>query len=116
MTRDNPPHMFEKNIRKLESRRSYCVERVREQKPDIGRFSRTICPSTEFFQARIVIERTVITAGIFARAFIEMKEVVKNGAAYNDGRIQSGDKILAINGQDISNMGQDVVYRILQVC
>ena len=46
---------------------------------------------------------------------VYVKEVVKNGAAYNDGRIQSGDKILAINGQDISNMGQDVVYRILQV-
>ena len=46
---------------------------------------------------------------------VYVKEVVKNGAAYNDRRIQPGDKILAINGQDISNAGQSVVYQMLQV-
>jgi len=46
---------------------------------------------------------------------VYVKEVVKNRAAYNDRRIQPGDKILAINGQDISNAGQSVVYQMLQV-
>ena len=46
---------------------------------------------------------------------VYVKEVVKNGAAYNNMRIQPGDKILAINGQDISNAGQSIVYQMLQV-
>ena len=41
---------------------------------------------------------------------------VVNGAAYKDGRIRSGDKILAINGQDMSAAIQDVVALRLQVC
>ena len=41
---------------------------------------------------------------------------VVNGAAYKDGRIRSGDKILAINGQDVSASKQDLVALQLQVC
>lgn len=39
-----------------------------------------------------------------------------NGAAHQDGRIRSGDKILAINGQDVSASKQDIVALQLQVC
>ena len=39
-----------------------------------------------------------------------------NGAANKDGRIRSGDKILAINGQDVSAAKQDLVAVQLQVC
>ena len=39
-----------------------------------------------------------------------------NGAAHKDGRIRSGDKILAINGQDVSATKQDLVAIQLQVC
>ena len=41
-------------------------------------------------------------------------QVVK-GAARKDGRIRSGDKILAINGQDVSMSQQDLVAATLQV-
>ena len=39
-----------------------------------------------------------------------------NGAAHKGGRIRSGDKILAINGQDVSAAKQDLVALQLQVC
>ena len=35
--------------------------------------------------------------------------------AHKDGRIRSGDKILAINGQDVSATKQDLVAIQLQV-
>ena len=44
-----------------------------------------------------------------------IQEVVQNKAAYLDGRIRSGDRILAINGEKIYNAGQDYVVRLLQV-
>ena len=47
---------------------------------------------------------------------VYVQDVVKNKAAYLDGRIHSGDKILAINGQDVSTARQDYVVRLLQVC
>ena len=36
--------------------------------------------------------------------------------AFKDGRIRAGDKILAINGLDVSNAKQDFVYLTLQGC
>ncbi len=44
-----------------------------------------------------------------------VQNVVKAKAAYLDGRIHPGDKILAINGQDVSMARQDYVVRLLQV-
>ena len=44
-----------------------------------------------------------------------VQNVVKNKAAYLDGRIHPGDKILAINGQDVSTARQDFVVHLLQV-
>ena len=38
-----------------------------------------------------------------------------NGAACKDGGIRSGDKILVINGQDVSAIKQDLVAMQLQV-
>ena len=40
---------------------------------------------------------------------------VEHEAAHADGRIRAGDKILAINGQDMSNASQNSVVRTLQV-
>jgi S1-C subfamily serine protease len=44
-----------------------------------------------------------------------IQEVVQNKAAYLDGRIRPGDRILAINGEKIYNAGQNYVVRLLQV-
>ncbi len=44
-----------------------------------------------------------------------VQNVVQNKAAYLDGRIHPGDKILAINGQDVSTARQDFVVHLLQV-
>ncbi len=44
-----------------------------------------------------------------------VQNVVKGKAAYLNGRIHSGDKILAINGQDVSTARQEFVVRLLQV-
>ena len=44
-----------------------------------------------------------------------IQEVVKNKAAYLDGRIRPGDRILAINGEKIYNAGQNYVVSLLQV-
>lgn len=44
-----------------------------------------------------------------------VKEVVQNKAAHLDGRIRSGDRILAINGEKIYNAGQNYVVSLLQV-
>ena len=44
-----------------------------------------------------------------------VQEVVKNKAAYLDGRLRPGDRILAINGEKIYNAGQNYVVSLLKV-
>lgn len=44
-----------------------------------------------------------------------IQEIVPNKAAYLDGRLRPGDRILAINGEKIYNAGQNYVVSLLQV-
>lgn len=47
---------------------------------------------------------------------IYVQDVVKNHAAYTNGCIKVGDRILSINGQDTTTADQSSVVRLLQAC
>ena len=47
---------------------------------------------------------------------VYVQEVVENQAAYLDGRIKAGDKILAINHTSTAVATQDTVFKLLQSC
>ena len=49
-------------------------------------------------------------------AGVYVQEVVQNQAAFIDGRIKSGDKILAINHTSTVGANQDTVFKLLQAC
>ena len=72
------------------------IETVELMKPEQGGLGLLICESDD-------------QPGVF------IQEVVQNKAAYLDGRIRPGDRILAINGEKIYNAGQNYVVRLLQV-
>ena len=46
---------------------------------------------------------------------VHVQEVVEGKAAALDGRVRPGDKLLAINRQDMSTSNQEAVVRVLQV-
>ena len=47
---------------------------------------------------------------------VYVQEVVENQAAYLDGRVKVGDKILAINHTSTAVASQDTVFKLLQSC
>jgi hypothetical protein len=47
---------------------------------------------------------------------VYVQEVVENQTAFIDGRIKSGDKILAINHNSTVGASQDTVFQLLQAC
>ena len=73
------------------------IETVELQKPERGGLGLLICEQED-------------------RPGVYVQQVVEKKAAYTDGRIRPGDKILAINGQDIYNSSQNFVVQLLQVC
>lgn len=58
----------------------------------------------------LLIQEPLHQAGVY------IKEVVENQAAYLDGRIKTGDKILAINHTSTVVASQDTVFKLLQSC
>ena len=58
----------------------------------------------------LLIQESPDQAGVF------IQEVVENQAAFLDGRIKSGDKILAINHNSTVGASQDTVFKLLQGC
>ena len=58
----------------------------------------------------LLIQESPDQAGVF------IQEVVENQAAFLDGRIKSGDKILAINHNCTVGASQDTVFKLLQGC
>ena len=44
-----------------------------------------------------------------------MSDVVKGGIAEADGRLQPGDQILSVNGEDLKNASQEIAAGVLKV-
>ena len=44
-----------------------------------------------------------------------VSDVVKGGVAEADGRLQPGDQILSVNGEDLRNATQEIAAGVLKV-
>lgn len=44
-----------------------------------------------------------------------VSDVVNGGVAQADGRLQPGDQILSVNGEDLSNATQEIAAGVLKV-
>lgn len=44
-----------------------------------------------------------------------VSDVVKGGVAEADGRLQPGDQILSVNGEDLKNATQEIAAGVLKV-
>ena len=58
----------------------------------------------------LLIQESPDQAGVY------VQEVVEGQTAFLDGRIKTGDKILAINHNNTVGASQDTVFKLLQAC
>ena len=78
--------------------------------PTASSMERVVLVKTQRAGLGLLIHESPDQSGVY------VQEVVENQAAFLDGRIQAGDKILAINHNNTVGASQDTVFKLLQAC